>query len=684
MLSAAQMNKIDDSLYEILGVAAEVSPNLWNITLSSSDLEDSYYHLGVPYTGSSAETINAGYHATPKIYLSASAPKGAEFVIEMETEKSYVFHAIPTLSNGYAVPWGAASSKIHFYDSSDGYLGSGNVSANTVTVPSNTAYFRFNIAKGSQTFDGIVTSLNTRLMVLSASVEIPSTYLKYGWVTETPIGIVPRLQEDFYSMSPNLWNITLTTANLSGKYYFSGSPYDTSTQFDVTHQATGKIYLSNSAPKDAELVIEMQQGHEYCFYSASTLSNGYTTPWNPAINSTIMFYDGSDNYIGNGEASSSASKNIVTVPSAAAYFRFNITTNVSGSFTAIIDSINSKLMVVDTTNELPDVYIGYGVLSKKTITADNVLETRPIFYNFEDEVVDVISHYNKEYDMRYNLKKKGPNNIFDYNSFNLVPVLASGEVSNNLAGTALNSWGGTDSHGPFIIYANENADGDNLNDNGSYKSYFTGGNHDYNNTGTGGDGLATGRTAVLRLYADGHEIESGSGYCNQVKLYWENYVQGYNTTKSDGTGREILRECHESVFDGYEWKEEIQLRPLEDITATVYYGIQCIGCGSFYTTCYYMGAIEAGANRAPTALGVSSNSGSATTNKYVAFNDSHSVELEIDRTYDMGAGWMNDISYNLFSTTSKAYFNIIRGSYTLYKDCVYGLRVFYRWKPIME
>lgn len=692
LVDEAVFKRIDNALYDLVGVNYQDSPNLWNIALTTSNMTGKYYVNGLPYESTQ---FDDQYPATDKIYLKDYAPADAELVIEMERNSTYHFCCIPSLPTGFTTPWGTTiGNTLFFYDESDNYLSNGFIlnSKDTITVPSTATYFRFNIhtvpTSSTKNLEKVLSAINKRLMVVKGT-EAPTEYFPYGYQIETVKGSVQKLINKFYQESPNLWNITLTTSHLTGKYYFQGLPYDTSTQFDNTYNATEKIYLKDYAPTDAELVIDIKPLQSYRFYAVPALSNGYTVPWSTKINNVIYFYDESDNVLGSGGVTTSTNLDTITVPDGTAYFRFNIYTNSAGSFVDVLASINTRLMVINTDFGTPTIYYPYGELIEKTTNA-NGLETRPIFYNIENEVVDIISHYNSEYDLRYNLLKKGPNSIFDYGGFYLVPVLSTGEVSSDISGTTTSwNWSGTDSHGPFVMQAVSNADGDNLNDDGTaYRQNFTGGNHGYDNSGSTTDNSATGRTANIKLYADGKEVASGSGYCNQVKIYWDNYVQAYNTTKSDGTGREVLREVHETVFDGYEWKEEIHLYPLEDIIVRTYYGIQCIGIHGFWTKGYYMGTKESEANKGLLDFTISaygSNSNSITSTKFVAFNDSNSVELEIDGNYDLGSGYLSNSTYRGFvSTSGKFYFNIINGAKTLTANTNYGFKAFYRFKPVVS
>lgn len=126
---------------------------------------------------------------------------------------------------------------------------------------------------------------------------------------------------------------------------------------------------------------------------------------------------------------------------------------------------------------------------------------------------------------------------------------------------------GTDSVGPFQVSADENADGDNLNN-----PKFTGGFHGYNGDQTG---TATAST-VFKVLADG-ELKSASNFlCKHLEIVVSNNIQGWNTRKSDGTGREILQEVVRYVIDSDFDKIKVynNISPLEDVTISLYYGMQ--------------------------------------------------------------------------------------------------------------
>lgn len=117
----------------------------------------------------------------------------------------------------------------------------------------------------------------------------------------------------------------------------------------------------------------------------------------------------------------------------------------------------------------------------------------------------------------------------------------------------------TDSVGPYHVGAVNNADGDNI---GTAISNFTGGCHGYNGDLTG---TATASSSVV--------VNSLGSIVDVVVT---NRIQGYNTRKEDGTGREILvEEVHyifENKVDGF--KVNNYIKALEEVTINLYYGMQ--------------------------------------------------------------------------------------------------------------
>lgn len=121
---------------------------------------------------------------------------------------------------------------------------------------------------------------------------------------------------------------------------------------------------------------------------------------------------------------------------------------------------------------------------------------------------------------------------------------------------------------PYIVKAINNPLGDDQDN-----KYFTGGNHQYNNQSSGS--TATARETSLNIYCDGLSLSNNtSKECNEITIVEVNRVQGYNTRKSDGSGREILEEKIVFKFDGKTLDVINTITPLEEILIERYYGIQ--------------------------------------------------------------------------------------------------------------
>lgn len=169
---------------------------------------------------------------------------------------------------------------------------------------------------------------------------------------------------------------------------------------------------------------------------------------------------------------------------------------------------------------------------------------------------DIVTIENDKY--TYIMSKHGNNNLFD-----LYRIVSK---DGTILYTASTDW-----QGPYTVSAIDNADGDAIAQGATY----TGGNHAY--SFDGGSGTATARTSAIKVYADGTELTDGQTlpWNDSVSVEWTNYVQGWNTKKSDGTGREILMESPAWRFRPSDLIEtENRIEALEDIRIGMYYGLQ--------------------------------------------------------------------------------------------------------------
>lgn len=288
----------------------------------------------------------------------------------------------------------------------------------------------------------------------------------------------------------------------------------------------------------------------------------------------------------------------------------------------------------------------YGIIADDASSEAD--QENKIYYSLADDDLFVSTRYSATKDFVVELKKKGGNSLVDF-GFLYTNANNGDYPKSNLSGITSILSQGSDWHGPFIVRAVNNIDGDNVNSHN-----WTGGNHQYNNTGTGS--TATARCADIKWYIDGAEKTVGSGYCSNVRVTWTNYVQGYNTAKADGTGREILAEYHELLFDGEKWETTVNIVALEDVVFERYYGIQHGGGGGLYTTNRYVGAVNRGAYVANDG----SNSGDNKCYKMLSYGTEHEVDMILDPMLDLGTFEHLTGTPSMLSTSyGKSYTNVI-------------------------
>ena len=277
----------------------------------------------------------------------------------------------------------------------------------------------------------------------------------------------------------------------------------------------------------------------------------------------------------------------------------------------------------------------------------------PIYYIAKDDEINLFVKNGNNTDFAVILKRKGGNSLFDFYQF-LKLENDSKEIETDISKYSVLSTTGTDWHAPFKVKADSNANGDNISD-GDFLDYFTGGNHQYNNTASGS--TSTARSMYLWMYADGRMLTEGEeGFASIIEIRWANQVQGQNTTKADGTGRYILQENHRLLYDGMTFKSFVELLPLEDIHITMWYGLQAV-----YSNVYSSLRFIDSDNRQKNSLPSSANCGCITNCRgMVLEGDELSLEMAIDPTLDLGVRKYNKGVYAAFAETyGKVYFGVI-------------------------
>ena len=161
-------------------------------------------------------------------------------------------------------------------------------------------------------------------------------------------------------------------------------------------------------------------------------------------------------------------------------------------------------------------------------------------------------------------------------------------------------------------------------------------------------------------------------------MVWTNLVQGYNTKKSDGTGREILQENHRLVFNGVNLESFVELIPLEDVTMEIWYGFQWI-TDNAYNLARYIGATNRQLYNTSSA---NSNCGDTKCCHYIGYNETTMNEmlLDVDEDYDLGDHKFLSGDKAMFTQTyGKGYCYIIKNT-DLDDGNLYGLHGCYTFR----
>ena len=173
----------------------------------------------------------------------------------------------------------------------------------------------------------------------------------------------------------------------------------------------------------------------------------------------------------------------------------------------------------------------------------------------------------------------------------------------------------TDWVSPHVVGAVNNADGDNVDPT------FTGGSHLYNSKNT-----ATQTNLIFKV--DGEIVQPPFEFeCSYFDVYRIANVQGYNTVKNDGSGRNVVNEVVHWTFDGEIVMVERTVKALESVLYKSLYGLQCPSIpSSCFNDVYYIGSK---ANRGINSTAEDSNSGDKYTSIIKAFDPSHTVEIGV-------------------------------------------------------
>ncbi len=202
----------------------------------------------------------------------------------------------------------------------------------------------------------------------------------------------------------------------------------------------------------------------------------------------------------------------------------------------------------------------------------------------------------------------------------------------------------------MVVGANDNIDGDFPNNT----SYFTGGYHGYMSRSSG-NYTATMREVSKEVYADGRPLLMGeSCYCDSVVIKVVNLLQGCNTEKADGSGREIVKQTILVICNNEGHHVSVNLEPLENISIYLMSGL-CI-----YNDLPYVQFIGS-----QTATGIYGHSEVVRADRCVhtiaQFDNNYQIDLSLDTSFGVGNGQYNSMTRNAsIESAGKSYFYLVK------------------------
>ena len=225
-------------------------------------------------------------------------------------------------------------------------------------------------------------------------------------------------------------------------------------------------------------------------------------------------------------------------------------------------------------NEIP-IARKYGIakqISSRIKEVEGILKVKNETFNVYAKMINSSNHavifkYNNNYDLVIEFARCGVNSLYQIKHMYTRPNTnnkCSGLFDNlTVFKSTVSDW-----LSPYKVRALTNINGDNIN-----SLNYTGGWHGYNGDQTG---AKTGNFVSARCYVDNVELTTNEEIKggNEVKIIVKNRVNGYNTCKVDGTGRDILEETVTYTITQGRIDVTNVIEALENIEIVELYGIQ--------------------------------------------------------------------------------------------------------------
>ena len=234
---------------------------------------------------------------------------------------------------------------------------------------------------------------------------------------------------------------------------------------------------------------------------------------------------------------------------------------------------NAVKMYITNRYDLCTFNLKKRMLTKPTRETGDINDVFIKMKNSSMYETDIMFKYSSDKDMMIKLMTGGVNNLLTTRYFYTIDnnlEWCCGDFSKEQ--TLLKNVY-SDMIGPIRVSAVNNADG-----NEETVGKFTGGWH-----GTVTNDKPSARLDSIKFFIDNKEITGtvGTYKGKEVRIEYINYLQGWNTTNSTGTGREILTEKVTMIITRGKIDVYNELTALEDVTMGEYYGIQTENGGAW-------------------------------------------------------------------------------------------------------
>ncbi len=315
------------------------------------------------------------------------------------------------------------------------------------------------------------------------------------------------------------------------------------------------------------------------------------------------------------------------------------------------EHISEKITIPDGATKLfvnGNVVFQNIVISKEKTGILNGLSVMPFHLYIKEPLIKICDKYSNEKDFVITLNKFGANGCFDIRSLgvkNAIGDLPSDDYTQTILVSTDSDW-----VSPFIVQAINNIDGD-LPD--GYENHFTGGTHGYPNNNSGSK---TSDTKINWIKVNNIKRNYYKGYAYKVEIKATTLIQGNNTKKADGSGRNILKLTTYHKYEFGKLSVFCVIEPLEDIILKRWYGLQVNGLNNIYNNISYVGS----KNRTLYNTNISSISGDSNSNIMRLNGDTDCLTLTVDKNIDLGDHKYYSGNQSLFALTyGKAYNYII-------------------------